>query len=219
METIKFEWLGLHLQEPMAIISNLLIAALCFFAWFNLKRWNNAPNRWWRLFFLFFGISTIFGALGHAFYGYWGVEGKFPCWMMGGLANCAAAKAMFEFPTTRPAPYKEWLIWLRSGLMVALAISTQKFIFIAIDAIITYVFYTGVFGYILYRRGVRETRFMVYGVIILFPSAFIFLMKLNLHRWLNKDDLSHLLMLGCIFCFYLGMRAWGKQNEPQLSNG
>lgn len=219
MERIKFEWLGYELQEPMAIIFNLLISLFCFYAYFRLRIWNNPPNRWWRLFFLLFGISTFFGMLGHALFGYFDIPGKFPCWILGGFANCCAARAMFAFPQANHRPYKEVLIWGRSAVMVTLAIITRDFVYIAIDAIITYVFYTGVFGYILLKRGLAEMKFMVIGVAILFPSAFIFLMKVNLHRWFNKDDLSHVLMLGCIFCFYLGMQAWGKNNQFNESNG
>ncbi|MBI3240546.1 MAG: hypothetical protein HYZ43_17160 [Flavobacteriia bacterium] len=105
----------------------------------------------------------------------------------------------------------------KSAILLVLALITQKFVFVAIDAIITYIAYTGVFAQLLAKRGLGEMKFMVIGVAVLIPSAFIFLLKLNPHRWMNKDDVSHILMLFCIYCFYLGMKSWGirSSNKPE----
>lgn len=214
MNPIEFDWLGLRLQEPMAIVTNGLISVFCFFAWLRLRRWKSKANYWWRLFFLTFGISTFFGAFGHAFFQYTGMYGKFPSWTMGCVANVSAAYGMLSFEGfARPTKTAYTAIWMKSLTLLILAIVTQKFVFVAVDAILTYIAYTGVFAYQLSKRGMEEMKFMVMGVIILLPSAFIFLMKLNPHRWLNKDDLSHLLMLGCIYCFYLAMKLWGMRRD------
>ncbi|ASS48887.1 MAG: hypothetical protein A3D31_05885 [Candidatus Fluviicola riflensis] len=217
MDLIKFEWLGLHLQEPMAIIMNFVISLFCFFAFFRLRKWENEANYWWRMFFLIFGISTVFGALGHAFFYYFGVFGKYPCWITGCVANVYAAKGMLSFPHAKQRKYNMPIAIAKGVVLLTLALVTQKFIFIAIDAIITYIGYTGIFAQLLVKRGVREMRFMVIGVAILIPSVFIFLLKLNPHRWFNKDDVSHILMLLCIYCFYLGMKSWGinSSNKPE----
>ena len=217
MDLIKFEWLGLHLQEPMAIIMNGLISLFCFFAFFRLRKWGSEANYWWRMFYLIFGISTFFGALGHAFFQYFDVYGKFPCWITGCVANVCAAKGMLSFPHTKPMKYATQLAIAKSAVLLVLALITQKFVFVAIDAIITYIAYTGVFAQLLAKRGLGEMKFMVIGVAVLIPSAFIFLLKLNPHRWMNKDDVSHILMLFCIYCFYLGMKSWGirSSNKPE----
>lgn len=213
MEIIEFNWMGLHLQEPMALVTNWMLAAFCFFAWFRLRKWSNEANYWWRLFFLTFGISTIFGGLGHLFFQYTGVFGKYPCWITGCLANAFAARGMIELPpfTQNTTPLTRTLPFLKSAVFILLAVFTQKFVFVAIDAIVTYIGYTGIYGWLLRKRGADEMKYMIAGVLILLPSAFIFGLKMNLHRLLNKDDFSHLLMLGCIFCFYLGMTHWGKR--------
>jgi hypothetical protein len=219
MDPIQFDWFGLHLQEPMAVVTNGMIALFCFFAFFRLRHWDNEANYWWRLFYLTFGFSTFFGAFGHAFFQYWGMYGKFPCWTLGCLANVFAARGMLAFaPYVFPRKEAILVIWLKSAVLLAVAIITQKFLFVAIDAILTYIAYTGVFAQLLVKKGAREMKFMVIGVLVLLPSAFIFLLKLNPHRWLNKDDLSHLLMLGCIYCFYRGMQAWGERAAQQANN-
>jgi hypothetical protein len=219
MDPIKFEWLGLHLQEPMAVVTNGMLSLFSLYAYLKLRKWDSEANYWWRLFYLIFGVSTFFGALGHAFFLYFGVFGKFPCWILGCLANVCAARGMLAFaPFVHPKRSAVVLIWVKSAVLLVMALISQKFLFVAIDAILTYIAYTGAFAFILTTRGVAEMKFMVMGVIILVPSAFIFLLKLNPHRWLNKDDLSHLLMLTCIYCFYKGMMAWGSRSDQQLKN-
>lgn len=219
-DAIKFDWLGLHLQEPMGIIMNMLIALFCLFAFFQLQeRRQDEAVHWWKLFFLTFGVSTFLGGLAHGFFYYFGVPGKFPCWILGCLANIFAAKGMLSFPGYENKNRAlDALVWSKSLILLAAALITQKFIFITIDAILTYLSFTGGYALLLVKRGLKEVKLMVIGVIVLIPSSFIFLQKINPHRWLNKDDLSHVLMLGCILCFYLGMTAWANRETTQTNN-
>jgi hypothetical protein len=221
VEKIQFEFLGLHLQEPMALLFNWIIAGFCFFAFSKLGKYRNEANFYWRVFYLTFGISTVFGGLGHLFFQYAGFPGKYPCWILGCVANGFAGMGMLNFRgISKPKSYAYTIIWVKSiGLCVA-SILTQKFIFVAIDAILTYICYTGIYAYILMKRDVRAKflKNMIIAVIILTPSAFIFIFKLDIHRWLNKDDLSHILMFFTICYFYKGLKEWG-QNEAQINHG
>lgn len=194
----------------MAMITNALLAIFSAFAFIQLKKQDDKAIAWWSYFFLTFGLSTFCSIFGHGFFNYTGVVGKFPCWFFGAIANVCAAKAMISFQMySNPMKFSSTFIYLKSFLLLCAAFFYKSFIFITIDAVITYLMYTGFFGVLLYNRGLKSMRFMIIGVIILLPSIFIFLLKLNPHRWLNKDDLSHLLMLGCISCFYLGANHWG----------
>ncbi len=218
VDKIQFELLGLHLQEPMALILNWIIAGFCIFAFNKLGKFRNEANFYWRLFYLTFGFSTFFGGLGHLFFNYWGFFGKYPSWIFGCLANGFAAMGMFHFKgISTPKSYAFALIWIKSLALCAASILTQKFIFTAVDAIITYISYTGVYAYILKKRH-PEAQFLkklIIGVCILTPSAFIFILKINVHQWLNKDDLSHILMLVTIYYFYLGIKEWGQTQAHQ----
>lgn len=217
VEVIQFDFLGLHLQEPMALLLNWIIAGVCFFAFSKLGAYKNTANFYWRAFYLTFGISTVFGGLGHLFFQYTGFFGKYPSWIFGCIANGFAAMGMLNFKgISAPKNYAYHLVWIKSiGFCVA-SIITQKFIFVAVDAILTYIGYTGVYACALMKREVRAKflKYMITGVLILFPSAFIFIFKLNVHQWLNKDDLSHILMLIAIYYFYLGLKEWGRTESP-----
>lgn len=219
MEIIKFDWFGFHLQEPMSLVTNGFIVVFCAFAYLKLKQFDDRAISWMRKFYLFYGIGTFFGIIGHLFFQYFGVVGKFPCWFFGSFANCSASFCVLTF-------FKEYtenkriyyFVFGKSILLLILAFIAQKFVFIAVDAVLTYLVFCGIFGYILVKRGFVELRMMVIGVAILFPSIFIFALKINIHKWFNKDDFSHILMLGCILCFYIAMRNWEKRLARQHIN-
>lgn len=214
MEKIEFELLGLHLQEPMALLTNWLMCAFSIFAYFKLSDGLLEDVKQWKKFFFWFTISTFFGGLGHLFFQYAGIPGKFPNWISATIATYYAGKAILERKSDEKTKKNgEKLLLIKSSVLLLLSVIRYKFVFIAIDAILTYVICCGIMAYNLYQRGSKEMRYMVYGVLICLPSVFIFFLNLNPHRWLNKDDLSHLLMLACIFCFYLGAN---ERNETEV---
>lgn len=191
----------------MAFVTNGFLASFCFFAYFNLKN-DSGVNYHWKMFYLIFGCSTFFAMFGHTFFLYTGVYGKFPSWILGSVANIYAALGVMQYnlKIEQNSSVAKFIVF-KSFVLLATALATQKFVFVAIDAILTYIMFTGFYAYRIRKQfGINELKYMNLGVFVLLPSAFFFLLKINLHRWLNKDDISHLLMLGGIFCFYLSVK-------------
>jgi hypothetical protein len=214
-ELIEFQFYGWHLQEPMALITNWMMCAFCFFAYIQLQKANFSGLIWWKRFFWFFAISTFFGGTGHLFFQYNGIVGKFPNWITGILSGYCAGKAMlWHLQEGISKKRLNQFLSIKAVVLLSFALALKLFIFIAIDAIITYIVYCGIVGYLLCKKGRPEMRYFPYGVLVALPSAFIFLLKFNPHRWLNKDDLSHLLMLGCLIYFYVG----ASKQLPQKTN-
>jgi hypothetical protein len=206
-ELIEFKVGSLTLQEPMALITNWMMSLFSLYAFFKLKKTNFEEVVLWRKFFFWFTITSFFGGLGHLFFQQLGVPGKYPNWITSVLAGFYAGFAMlFNFKSNF---LKSFLI-IKGISLLLLSILFQKFIFIAVDAILTYIIYCGIIGYKLTKSISLDYKFMYLGVLVCIPSVFIFLLQLNPHKWLNKDDLSHLLMLFCLIFFYLGANARSK---------
>lgn len=204
IDVIKFELAGFTLQEPMALVTNWMMSGFCLYAFFKLRNANTAELIWWKRFFIVFTISSFFGGTGHLFFQYNGIPGKFPNWITGIISGyCAGRAVLTHFSETNTKKRLHLFLIVKAIVLLSLAIVLRKFIFIAVDAIITYVMFCGIIGYNLTKKGLSDLKYLYYGVIICLPSVFIFLLKLSPHKWLNKDDLSHLLMLGCLYCFYL----------------
>ncbi len=218
-EIIEFEWMGMHLQEPMALITNWILTLFSFYAFSQLKKGVSQFQDLWKIFFLILGISTFFGGLGHLLFQYAGIPGKFPSWTLGTVAGVFASFAMIiliERPETQKRVRQ--LVLIKSFLLLTTAIITRKFLFIIVDTSITYLIFCGYFAYHLHKKNVEGIKLIALGVLVLSPSVLIYTLKINVHTWLNRDDLSHVLMLGCIIFFYLGVRATQELNPKRLAS-
>jgi len=218
-EKLPFTWMGLCLQEPMALVTNWLIAVTSSFLFFQIKKPYSLFRRHWRKFYLYFAISTFFGGIGHLFFNYFDVYGKFPCWIFGIIASYNAGKAMISVNMlTLDLQGKLTKILVAKGIGLALlAMVMGSFIFIMLDAILSYLIFCLGFGAYYWKKGYDSFKYTVYAIIILFPSIFIFLLKLNPHLWFNKDDLSHVLMFLTIIFFYIGVRKFTKFESQEFT--
>ena len=78
------------------------------------------------------------------------------------------------------------------------------FLPVAFNTFLGLILSAGLLGYKFYKKE-ASFKLIVMGVIVMIPSAFIFLMKINPTPWFDKNDFSHLfLTIGIIF-FYLGI--------------
>ncbi len=217
-EVIYFDWLGLRLQEPMALITNWLMALFSFYAYGHLNKGESAFQTAWKSFYLMLGISTTFGGLGHLFFQYSSFYGKFPSWIFGILAGVYASFGMIStIENEKRRNLLRKLVVIKSSVLLLTALLTVKFLFVAIDTTLTYILFCGFLAYRLHKKDWEGVQYFYLGVLALLPSAFIFGLKVNLSLWLNKDDLSHLFMLACLIFFYFGVRSTQKLMEHKLS--
>jgi hypothetical protein len=210
---------GLQLQEPIALVTNWMIASFCFFAFFNLKRNESTFQDYWKNFYLVLGISMFFGGLGHLFFQYLGMVGKFPSWILGVIAGLFSSFAMLSvWPNKKQQNNLKRFVILKSILLLSLSIATRKFLFVAIDTSVAYLIFCGFLAYKLIQKNFAGMRYILIGVLVLLPSVLIYGCKINLHRYLNKDDLSHLFMVGCIIMFYIGVKRTDKNQVLAVAN-
>ena len=94
---IEFECCGLHLVEPNAIIGDFLLFSVCVYQVYRMKRYGRTGFfNWWRSFFLIMGTGFLFGGIGHTFFPYLGVWGKYPAWYLGILSTLCIEQGMIE---------------------------------------------------------------------------------------------------------------------------
>jgi hypothetical protein len=214
-ERLPFSLFGLCLQEPMALVTNWIIAITAFILYFRIKDPVTAFQQSWRKFYFYFGLSTFFSGFGHVLFNYFDVYGKYPTWILGLIAAYHAGRAMISLNVISPNAQKmySWVLYAKLTSFALLALILQSFIFVMVDAVITYLFFCLGFGIYYWRKGINSFKYTVIAVLILFPSIFIFTLKINPHIWFNKDDLSHVLMALTIIFFYLGV---SRLNEIEL---
>ncbi len=225
-EKIHFNLFGLDLVEPMAFVTDTIMGVFSVVLAVLLMRIkiDHPARTYWIWFFLIFGIGAFVGGLGHVFFNYWGVAGKFPSWIAGPVSIYLLEQAVIS-----AHPNEKLLSWFKLLSFIKLIIVYVIFTLVcvyapirekpplaflptAINTIFGVILTAGFLANYFSKKIAPEFKYMVYGVLILSPSAFVFLLKINLHPWFDKNDLSHVLMIIGIYYFYLG----AKRTLPYL---
>lgn len=217
---IHFEMFGLDLVEPMALVTDTILAILSIWLGYLLiKIKKDHPFRtYWVWFFILFGVGAFLGGLGHVFFQQLGIAGKTPSWLSAPIAIYCLEQGMIaaHYNSEKLALYKLLSFWkmvvvyfIFSMVLLYGAVDENPglpFLPIAFNTIFGVIMTAGVLGGAYAKKMGPEFKYFVYGVLILSPSAVIFLMKINLHQWFDKNDLSHLLLMAGIYYFYLGAK-------------
>jgi len=217
---IEFELFGMQLLEPMALITDSILGILGVFLAYKISKIKSALlfYKYWKLFFLLFGIGAFVGGLGHAFYNLWSFYGKIPSWLFGPVSIYFAEKAMISSHWdngkkkvfNKIADSKLILVYIAWALILFFGnedkVSTQPFLPIAINTILGLLTFVGYLGFKYTEKFSAKFKFFWLGVLILIPTAFIFLLKINVHQWFDKNDMSHILMMLAVVYFYLGVK-------------
>lgn len=230
-DKIHFSLFGLDLVEPMALVTDSIlgITSVVFGILVMRKMKTEHPfYSYWMWFFFVFGVGAFYGGLSHIFFNYWGVVGKFGTWIAGPISIYCIEQAMISaHPNSKTVNLLKGISFWKLVIVftVWICIVTMGpihekpaigFLPIAINTIVGVLISAGVLGRYYYKRGLSiNYKYFVLGVIVMLPSAFIFLMKINLHPWFDKNDLSHVLLLAGIIYFYLGCKRLYKEGLNQ----
>ena len=226
-ERIHFVLFGLQLQEPMAIVTDTIIGSMgVIFGIKLLKLKQDTPFfKYWIYFFITFGFSTFWGGLGHTFYAYFDVIGRVPSWITAVISLYFLEKAMITKIKSESRALLFDRLAIGKMIIVLSAIATicafgpihEKpqlgFLPIAVDTILAVIIAPGILGRSLAKSESPLYNYFYHGVLVMLPSAFIFLFKINIHQWLDKNDLSHVFLgIGLVF-FYVGVKKLALENK------
>ena len=83
-DKIEWEFLGMNLLEPNALVGDLLLFTISIMFYLQIrKEATNLFVTYWSRFFLIFAISFIIGGFGHVFFNYTHAAGRIPSWYLG----------------------------------------------------------------------------------------------------------------------------------------
>lgn len=229
-EKIKFEFLGLDLVEPNAFIGDtvILLVAL-YFAYKTAKLNRNTPFfTYWKWFYIVFGISFFAGGWGHLMYNYWGLPGKYFSWYTGIISAFCIEQAMISiYPKNEVkglfkniSIVKMVLAFLGATavfLFVDLYVDPQKGLLIpTLNSVLGLSIALGLFG-VMYQKKVHPSfKFLWISALILIPSAIVQGMKINIHPWFDRNDISHILLITGLILYYQTLKEYAKSlNDEQ----
>jgi hypothetical protein len=207
----SIELLGLEIREPVTSLTDLIVAGVCFYAAYRLRKTKSSERAvvYFRYFFLTMGISTTLGGLiGHAFLYAFGFTWKIPGWITGmcSVAFMERAAIMQARSAMKPAFSRFFALMniIELAAFIIVAVATLNFFFVEIHAAygLLVVF---LFEYFI-RRKTKDaaSRLVIFGVLLSAMAAVVHLSKLSVHTWFNYFDLSHLFMAAGAYLFYKG---------------
>jgi hypothetical protein len=207
---------GLRITEPTTAITDLIIAIvaiiLSLLIYGHVKTVNKnlvGKDLYWCMFFLFMGLSTFAGAITHGLRFY--LPGnKLVCTFlfMNGLSlvsSLFAQLATIEYEIKGKKPWMRIVTVIGFILFLVTVLTVQSFAVTNIYATLTFLF-------VLYhhwrswKNGKLPSKYIVYGILISFITAIVFLMKISFSEWFNHKDIAHVFILISIIVMFRGAK-------------
>lgn len=193
---------GVFVQEPVTVITDLLITAVCWYLFFHpsKKLPVNRVTVLYRYFFLVMGLATLFGGiLGHAFCSALGMSWKLPGWLLSMVAVMLAERASIIRSAYLMSPRVAQIFTVMNvfelTLLVCLTLYTRNFFFVEFHAFYGFVIVVGLFEFWHYRKtGNAGSRQLLFSVGVSFIAAMVHILHIDLHTWFTATDLAHTIM-------------------------
>ncbi|MEI9918876.1 MAG: hypothetical protein WDO14_08730 [Bacteroidota bacterium] len=204
--------LGIRIDEPVTALTDLLVSAVCFVAFFRLRKQALPGNTqlYFRYYFLLMAIGTLFGGLiGHAFLYALSFAWKLPGWIVSMLSIALIERSSIEHakPLIDPRISKFFLGLNIVELLTVMITTMWTLDFKWVEFHSGY----GLLGVVLpfhlytwYRTRDKGSFVIIIAVFVASCAALVFMNKLSIHEWFNYLDISHTMMAIGGYVFYRG---------------
>lgn len=200
------------IHEPVAVFTSYIISGMCFYYYWKLKKTEaqHAAISPWAKHLLFVGFASLVGSFSHGFFAVHQGFGYEMFWLPMQVLNITAVyfaqQAVLNSVLTHSPFNKYWKLSYNIQLAIFL---TSVFIFhnflvVIINAVV------GIIPLIvlLFKNSKKENSslWIATSFFILASSAIIFITKFTLHKYFNHIDLSHVIMMLCLWMIYKGAK-------------
>ncbi len=204
--------LGIRIDEPVTTVTDLLVSAVCFYAYAQLTTRKTTGNTllYFRYYFLLMGLATFLGGVvGHAFLYALSFSWKLPGWIVSMLSVALIERSSIEYakPLIKPGVGRFFLVLNVIELLTIMSVTLYTLNFKWVEFHSGYGLLAVVlpFHYYVYRKTKdRGSLTVMVAVGIATCAAIIFMNKIALHSWFNHLDISHVLMAVGAYVFYRG---------------
>jgi len=208
----SLELFGIRIDEPITTFTDLIVSAVCFYAFNKLHKIPIKNKVHWNLkyYFLSMGLATLFGGVvGHGFLYMLSFAWKLPGWLtsMFSIALLERASILFAKPLIRPAVGKffAWMNLIELATFVTITFTTLNFFFVEVHSAYGLLIVVTSFNLLVYLKTKSEaSKLFLIAVGVSAISALIFMNKWGISIWFNHFDISHCLMAISAFVFYNG---------------
>jgi len=215
----SIEVLNIRIDEPITLITDLLLAAICFYAYFQIRRLDyTGRGKWYfKIYFLVLGLGAMTGGLlGHAFLYRVSDAWKLVSWILTMGSVTWIIQALLELARPYIKKGVTRIISRFNILLFALALffTLWSMAFSPVKYYTTFgmVVVVGSLCYYIYQKtGSKGTLILMGAVLLGFISALIFSLEWGLSPWFNHRDISHVILCFSAYLMYKGtMRIMGS---------
>lgn len=228
-DKLEIQLFGFDLLEPNTFIGDVIIFALSIFLAYKTGKLSAKGNYFlfWKWFFIVFGISFLAGGFGHLFYNYWSLPGKYTGWYSGMVATLLIEVAFLSvFPNekwrmrlTVFAVVKMSAAFIIEAIVLAtydLSADQSKGLFIpTLSSVLGLALVFGLLA--TYYRSKIDESFRVFHlcVLVLVPPVFFQLFKINFAPWLDRNDVSHIMILVSLPLYFYAIRTYAENIKKE----
>jgi hypothetical protein len=208
----SIEVLSIRIDEPITTMTDLIMAAICFYAYFRIKQIGSTVRikRYFKYYFLTLGVATLAGGLlGHAFLYSLSPIWKLVSWIFTLLSVAILSHALIELSKPLLKPGFSKMVSRINILILSLALLYTLYT-LAFSAVKYYTIFgmfmvVGSLSYVIYQKTeMRGVLKVITGVSVGLLSAIIFSFEWGLGPWLNHNDISHLILSFSAISVYQG---------------
>ena len=212
MEFIKtsIEIAGIKVMEPVTTVTDLLVTAVCFYAFLKLRNNGSRTVRLFKYYFFTMALATFYGGIiGHAFLYLLSFSWKVPGWLMSMASVALIERAAISHaqPLLKPAVGNFFARMNIVELLTLTAVVLLTLNFFFVEAHAAYGLLVVVFSFELfvYNKTKDEgSKLLLVAVLLSAIAATVHLTQFTIDRWFNHLDFSHVLMALAAYVFYLG---------------
>jgi hypothetical protein len=208
----SIEVLSIRIDEPITTMTDLIMASICFYAYFRIKQIESTVRikRYFKYYFLTLGVATLAGGLlGHAFLYSLSPIWKLVSWIFTLLSVAILSHALIELSKPLLKPGFSKIVSRINFLILSLALLYTLYT-LAFSAVKYYTIFgmfmvVGSLSYVIYQKTeMRGVIKVIIGVSVGLLSAIIFSFEWGLGPWLNHNDISHLILSFSAISVYQG---------------
>jgi hypothetical protein len=217
MEYIQpsIELFGIQINEPITVLTDLLITVVCFYGYSILKKTEGNPaiRKLMMLHLAFMGLATAIGGIvGHGLMHYLDFAWKTPGWLISMVSIAALERAIILYarPLINPrlGTFFIWLNLVELVTFIILSFTTLDFFYVEVHAGYGLVVVVASFATFIYAKNRdRAARTLLVGVGWSVVAAVFFTFKWGIGIWFTHFDLCHVFMAISAYFVFLG----GKQ--------
>lgn len=215
--------LGLRIQDPMTTLTDVLITAVCFFAYWKLNKSNlqGKTINYIKYYFVLMGIAALLGGLiGHAFQHIIPQNWKLLGWIISIFSVMFIERSAIEYAVNLiPEKTHSFLLKMNVVEVVIVLLSTiYTFDFQLVQLHAFYGFIVVVLSihlYIYYYTRDKGSVYFFFGIATLLVVLLVFKCQIAPHIWFNHADLAHVLIAISTYFFLKGSLHFGR--PPVLS--